>query len=184
MDALKEVFELFHRNGGFRYAPHAVTYEEHALQAAALAAGDLATSSLVAAALLHDVGHLLSEPNHDLAGMGRHDHHEQLGYEWLSRYFGPAVAEPVRLHVDAKRYLCAIQVDYLDQLSASGLGELAAQGGPMSREEVDAFEVNPFFSEVMWLRRIDDGSRVPGKVVAPLTAYKERLEDCLLPAAA
>ena len=78
--------------------------------------------------MLRDVGHLLVEPNHDMAGLCLNDHHEKVGAHWLARFFGPDVTEPARRHVQGIRYLCAVQKDYVSGLSSSSLVELAARG--------------------------------------------------------
>ena len=84
------------------------------------------------AALLHDVGHLLHDLPDDAPDDGIDDVHEQLGDHWLKKFFVPAVCDPVRLHVDAKRYLCAVEPDYLATLSPPSLHSLRLQGGPFT----------------------------------------------------
>ncbi len=100
-----------------------------------------APDHLVAAALLHDVGHLVSDDNVTLDDDLTDDfHHERVGAQYLARWFGPEVTAPVALHVAAKRYLCAVEPGYLDGLSPSSTRSLALQGGPMSADEVTRFE--------------------------------------------
>lgn len=159
---LKEIEDIFAANGNNRYS-EAVTQREHALQAA-LQAEELGSSSaLITAALLHDIGHMLHKFGPEPAAKGINDRHEDIGAGWLARRFGAAVTEPVRLHVDAKRYLCAVEPDYFGTLSAASVRSLELQGGPMSRDEVDEFESGPHFAAAIALRRWDEGAKISGK---------------------
>jgi gamma-butyrobetaine dioxygenase len=158
-----------------------VTDLDHALQAAQIAADHGASDALVAAALLHDVGHFVVrdalpttvELTHDL-------HHERAGATYLRRWFGSEVTEPVRLHVAAKRYLCATDPGYLGELSASSIRSLRVQGGPMTADEVAAFEAEPHHRAAVELRIWDDLAKIPELPVADFVAYLpllERLRD-------
>src|SRR5665213_2548535 len=122
-----------------RYGLSAVNQLQHALQSAAQAEADGCTPATVLASLLHDVGHMIHELGEDPAGRGIDDVHEELGAAWLARHFTPAVVEPVRLHVAAKRYLCATEADYFGKLSPDSVRSLGLQGGPMSADEIAAF---------------------------------------------
>ncbi|MCA9233946.1 MAG: metal-dependent phosphohydrolase [Planctomycetales bacterium] len=148
--------------GDSLYGGEAVTQLEHGLQAALLAEQAGAPPSQILAALLHDVGHLLHDLPADAPDQGVDDVHEQLGYEWLAKHFGPQVSEPVRLHVAAKRYLCAVEPEYLATLSAPSLQSLQLQGGPFSADEAAAFQRHPFFRESVDLRRWDDQAKAVG----------------------
>src|SRR6516225_717564 len=108
----QELLEIFAGRATLRYGLSAVNQLQHALQAAALAEADGCTPATVLASLLHDVGHMVHQLGEDPAGRGIDDVHEELGGNWLARHFGPDVSEPVRLHVAAKRYLCATEADY------------------------------------------------------------------------
>ena len=123
MTGIEAIAELFAGPGARDYLGEPVTIGEHMRQAGALAEAAGAAAPLVAAALLHDVGHLRSESD---------SRHGDAGARWLSQWFGPAVTEPVRLHVAAKRYLCAIEPGYFGLLSAESVRTLALQGGPMT----------------------------------------------------
>ena len=116
MNGLDELFRLLEEKGGARYGGEQVNQLQHALQCAALAERTKAPDSLVIAALLHDIGHL-SHDDEGLAARGLDARHEDTGAEVLSRFFGPDVTEPVRLHVEAKRYLCTANPRYFDRLS-------------------------------------------------------------------
>src|SRR5215469_8285650 len=120
MDQVERVMELFATRGTAQYGRESVSQTAHALQAATLAEGEGAAPALVAAALLHDVGHLLAKRRDP----GEDDRHEEIGWGFLKATFGPAVAEPVRLHVPAKRYLCAVEPGYFDILSPASVRSL------------------------------------------------------------
>lgn len=161
-DISQQIADLFHLRGGSLYGDEAVTQQEHALQAALLAEQADADDELIAAALLHDIGHLLHDLPADAPDQGVDDCHEELGQRWLADYFGPAVTEPVRLHVAAKRYLCSVEKDYFSALSPTSVQSLELQGGPFSEDERREFETSPFFREAVELRRWDDEAKVVG----------------------
>ena len=168
------IFALFDQLGGARYG-EAVTQLEHALQCAhhARSAGD--PDAMVAAALLHDIGHLLQKQGEDAADRGVDALHERIGAAWLAQGFGPQVAEPVRLHVEAKRYLAAREPGYLESLSSASSQSLELQGGPMSEAEADAFSTAAGFEAAVRLRRYDELGKVEGVTIAPLADYRDLL---------
>jgi gamma-butyrobetaine dioxygenase len=174
-----EIEALFAAHGDESYG-EGVTMREHMLQAAALAEAEGAGDALVIAALLHDVGHFL-QPTDDSFGYHRHD---QSGGDWLARRFPPDVSEPVRLHVAAKRYLCAVEPDYVARLSPASVHTLAHQGGPMSSKETRAFAALPHAEAALLLRRWDDGGKTAGVVVRDLAHYRERIRRLARPSAA
>ena len=175
MKIVEDILRLFERRGASAYHGEAVSQSEHGLQAAELAEKEGAPASLIVAALLHDVGHLLDGQDEDLAQRGIDGHHEEAGSRWLARNFGPEVVEPIRLHVAAKRYLCSVDPAYLDGLSPASRLSLAVQGGPMSDEERNEFESNPYYREAIRLRHWDDTAKVPGLEVPGLEHYRDRL---------
>ena len=166
-----EIARLFAAHGGATYG-EGVTMTEHALQTAAEAEAAGADETLVAAALLHDVGHFV-EPPDDAYG---HHGHGEAGAAYLRRHFGPEVSEPVRLHVAAKRYLCAVEPAYARELSPASTHTLAKQGGPMDAAEAAAFEAEPYRETALALRRFDDAGKVPGRSVPGLDHYRPLLE--------
>jgi phosphonate degradation associated HDIG domain protein len=176
LDAIRGLFD---RRGDSAYGGEAVSQREHALQAAALARRDGAGPALIVAALLHDVGHLLHDLPDDAPDRGVDDDHEARAAGWLARWFGPAVVEPVRRHVDAKRYLCAADPGYLDQLSEPSRVSLRLQGGPMSAEEAEAFRRSPHGADAVALRRWDDAAKEPGLAVPGLEDYIPILAEVL-----
>ncbi len=173
MTDLDELLALYTSPAARRMYDEDVTELEHALQAAALARSDDAPDHLVIAALLHDVGHLVSDDNATLDEELTDDfRHERVGAQYLTRWFGPEVTAPVALHVAAKRYLCAVEVGYLEGLSASSARSLRLQGGPMSDAEVDAFERLAHHEAATLVRRWDDLAKVGGLAVAGLDDYR------------
>ena len=174
-----EILRLFRERGDSEYGGESITQAEHAFQAADLALENGADSTLVVAALLHDIGHLLHNLPDDAPDQGVDDEHEELGGRWLEKRFGPAVTEPVRLHVAAKRYMCASDPEYYNLLSEPSRVSLALQGGPMSAEEVAEFERNPFHEAAVRVRRWDDEAKIVDKVTTPLEGFVEHIERAL-----
>jgi [1-hydroxy-2-(trimethylamino)ethyl]phosphonate dioxygenase len=180
VNIIDRIFTLFQEKGNGAYFGEAVTETEHALQCAHLAEQSGAAPALIAAVLLHDMGHLLHGLPEDLAERGIDGRHEEGGAAWLQRYFGPVVVDPVRLHVAAKRYLCAIEPEYQAGLSEASRRSLLLQGGPMSPEEVSGFEREPWFRSAVAVRRWDDQAKVPGLIVPDLAHYRSYLAAALL----
>ena|SRR5262245_9505675 len=179
MNVIDRLIALFRDRGTGAYFGESVTETEHALQCAYLAEQSGAGRELIAAALLHDVGHLLHGFGEDVAGRGFDAHHEEVGAEWLRRHFRPVVVDPVRLHVDAKRYLCAVEPEYADGLSPASRTSLRLQGGPMAEVEVRGFESEPHFRAAIAVRRWDDAAKVPGLPVPDLEHYRAVLETVM-----
>lgn len=171
MDGLAQIEKLFRERGDSAYLGERVSQLEHALQAAHAAEQGGAAPPLIAAALLHDVGHLLHALGEHAADRGIDDRHEELGHRWLARHFPTEVSEPVRLHVAAKRYLCAAEPDYCDRLSPASQQSLRMQGGPFSPDEAEAFCASPHAEAAVALRRWDDEAKVPGLLTPPLEHY-------------
>ena len=160
---------LFASEGAANYLGEAVTQAAHMLQAAALAEQAGAPPALIAAALLHDVGHFTGTiTGRDLMA-GTDNGHSEQGANWLARWFGAEVTEPVRLHVAAKRYLCAVEPGYFGKLSPASVYTLGVQGGPMEAEEAAEFAARPFAAAACQVRRFDDEAKVPD---APTPAFE------------
>ena len=180
MSVINEIAELFSRRGGEAYFGERVSMAEHGLQAAHFAQACGAAPSLIVASLLHDIGHLVDDVPDDLRDWVSDARHEESGSAWLAKYFGPAVCDPVRLHVPAKRYLCATDPAYFSQLSPASVHTLALQGGPMSHAEVAAFEQEPFFRDAVLLRKWDDQGKVAGLVTPSLESFMSLIEPLLV----
>ena len=158
-----------------------VTQLEHALQCAALAQQNDASPTLITSALLHDLGHfILDEHNADTAFLAMDLNHEEIGAEYLAPFFPEAVTTPIRLHVPAKRYLCATDASYHDGLSEASKRSLKVQGGIMSDEEREAFEQIPHFRDALTLRQWDDLAKVKGLETAALETYRDTVQQCLI----
>lgn len=155
-----EIIRLFRERGERMYGED-VTQTQHALQTAAAARHDNAPDHLVVAALLHDVGHVISDLPEDAAEHDIDDIHEMKGADWLANYFPAKVVEPIRLHVAAKRYLCEAEPGYFEKLSQASRLSLSVQGGPMSAAEARAFEKHPHFADGIQLRRYDEQGKNP-----------------------
>jgi phosphonate degradation associated HDIG domain protein len=176
---LAEIEALLTLRGQGAYGLHDVTQREHALQAAWLAEQEGAGDALVAAALLHDLGHLLHDLGENPAAEGVDDRHEELGEAWLAAHFGPEVTGPVRLHVAAKRYLCAVEPGYVAKLAPDSVLSLALQGGPMSPGEVLAFAALPQHAAAIRLRRWDDQAKVRDLATPPVAHFLPAVARCL-----
>ncbi|MFO1085321.1 MAG: phosphodiesterase [Reyranellaceae bacterium] len=174
----QELLEIFAGRATRRYGLSEINQLQHALQAAALAEADGAPPATVLASLLHDVGHMIHELGEDPASRGVDDIHEELGARWLAERFGPEVSEPVRLHVAAKRYLCAAEPDYFGKLSSDSVRSLALQGGPMSAEEAEAFQRHPQFAEAVRLRRYDEAAKDPRARTADFDHFLRHVPAC------
>jgi predicted HD phosphohydrolase len=133
-----QIIRVFEENGGSAYFGEPVSQLEHALEAAYFADRENAVPWLITAALLHDIGHLLHEMPENVADLGIDARHEDLGHAWLAQYFGPEVTTPVRLHVAAKRYLCATDSEYLKLLSPASVQSLRLQGGAFTQAEANS----------------------------------------------
>jgi phosphonate degradation associated HDIG domain protein len=179
MDIIDDIFSLFAKYGDRGYGED-VNQREHALQAAHFAGEAGEPDTLIAAALLHDVGQFLNEAGELAEREGRDARHEMGGAELLSRYFPESVVDPIRLHVAAKRYLCAIDPAYHDALSAASQLSLRLQGGPFTPPQADAFTRLPHAAEAIRLRRYDDLGKQRDFAVQGLEDYRPLLERVLL----
>jgi phosphonate degradation associated HDIG domain protein len=179
VDIVERIGGLFGRHGHVAYEGarrEAVSALEHALQCAQLAEWAHADETLVAAAFLHDVGHFLAAEA--IARNDRvDDRHEELAVPFLGAHFQAAVTEPVRLHVQAKRFLVRVDEQYARSLSPASVHSLALQGGPMRDDEIDRFEELPFARDAVLLRRWDDLAKEPGRRTPSIEWYLALLED-------
>jgi gamma-butyrobetaine dioxygenase len=181
---IDELGLLFAQEGARDYFGEPVTQAEHMLQAAALARSAGADEALVAAALLHDVGHF--PLRHGIGALGgaelmagTDNRHSETGADWLSRWFPAEVTEPVRLHVPAKRYLCTVEPGYFAELSEASVYTLSVQGGPMSQEQCAEFAAGPYASQAVALRRWDEAAKDPAAQVPGFEHYRPLLAGLL-----
>jgi phosphonate degradation associated HDIG domain protein len=180
MDPIAHIIELVDAHGANQYGDEPVTQRAHALQCAALAEAAGASPAVIAGALLHDLGHLLDKH----AELGRRQpidrQHEQIGAGWVARWFQPAVAEIVRLHVPAKRWLCGTDPGYFGTLSPASVRSLGLQGGPFTADEAAAFHRLPDAADAIAVRRWDDLAKQPDRITPPLEHFIPSLRACLL----
>ena len=170
------IAELFETGGGQEYLGEPVTQAEHMLQGAALAEHCGQADEVIAAALLHDIGHLVDPDDRFSMDDTKDRHHEDAGARVLEPFFPPVVVECIRHHVAAKRYLCATNPRYADRLSEASVHSLKLQGGPMSEAEVEAFQQNPFLREIIQIRHLDDAGKQVGMEIPTLEHYLPLLQ--------
>ena len=172
---IPEIVELLGSRATTWYGQEAVSQLEHALQCAHLAERANEAPETVVAALLHDLGHMLSAERAPVADQdalpAKDDLHQFVALPFLRSLFPDAVLEPIKLHVDAKRYLCAVDAGYWADLSPASKHSLELQGGRYDDAQVRGFEDLTFYAEAVRLRRYDDLAKVPGQVTPPLAHY-------------
>lgn len=176
----KTIINLFESRGQSQYGSEAVSQLEHALQAALLAEQQGAPPHLIAAALLHDVGHLIHDLPEDAPDRGIDDAHELLAAQYLAKLVHHSVIAPIRLHVESKRYLCATKAGYFEMLSQPSIASLELQGGPMSNDELSRFEAHPAFEDAIKLRHWDDEAKVAGLPTPDLNHFIPVLEQVVI----
>ena len=158
--------------GGRAYEGEGVSQLEHALQSAQHAERAGAPAELVCAALLHDIGHLLNDRGETPTLRGVDDRHQYAALPFLRSLFPEAVLAPIRLHVDAKRYLCATRAGYHEKLSEDSKRSLVLQGGIYSAGEAEQFIRQPYASEAVKVRLWDDAAKVAGAATPDLAHFE------------
>ncbi len=176
--SLDEIFQAFADRGDEAYGED-VSQLDHALQCAWLAQEEGAGEPLIAAALLHDYGHLFEVRGDAAERDGEDARHEVYGARALGRWFGPEVTGPVALHVAAKRYLCSAEPGYEGALSPASILSLALQGGRFTTAQCRRFERGRFAADAIRLRRWDDHGKVPGRAAPDLDSYRSLLDRLL-----
>lgn len=176
---VQKIISLFKEKGHSLYGGEAVTQMEHALQAATFAKRNNASDALITACLLHDIGHLLHELPDDAPDHGVDDLHEELAALFLNKYFVQEVVEPVKLHVQAKRYLCFVDPNYYNTLSEPSRQSLALQGGIMNEDEATDFEKFQNYKEAVLLRTWDDLAKDPAMQTDPIETFAPHIANTL-----
>jgi phosphonate degradation associated HDIG domain protein len=175
---LAEALDIFLEQGMRPYT-EVVSQLEHALQCAWLAEKESGDGDLIAAAFLHDIGHMMQKHGQGAADRGIDDKHEDIARGWAARHFNARVAQAVGLHVDAKRYLCAVRPDYFGTLSPASVKSLELQGGPMDVFEVREFEAQPHYEDAVKVREWDDRAKTAGLETPGIDHFRPYLEAAL-----
>ncbi len=181
LTSLEQIERLYAERGGLGYG-EGVTQAEHAVQCASLAQAQGAAPSLVAAALLHDIGHLF-EDEAEVVGADTDHRHEIAGARALGLLFDEAVRRPIALHVAAKRYLCFKEPHYFEALTPASRASLTLQGGPFDAAQAQAFERLPYWREAVDLRRLDDMGKREDLASRPFADFAPLLRSLAIPSA-
>ncbi len=168
---LTEIFDILSNKGYEQYGGEAVTQLEHALQCAMLAEKAQASKELIIACLFHDLGHLIHNLGGNIADKGIDDRHEYRAISVLSSLFSPAVTEPICLHVEAKRYLCAVEPNYYNSLSPASKHSLKLQGDVFTPTEAKDFIKKPYAQDAIQLRRWDEQAKIPNLLTPSLSDF-------------
>ena len=178
MNIIDQIISSYSNNKSL-YIGEKVTITEHMIQTAMLAEKNNCSSNLVCSSLLHDYGHFILEDPDNLATKGKDGRHEDVGYEFLKRYFIKNVVEPIKYHVKAKKYLARDKKYYLTLSEASKVS-LKLQGGTFNNNEAKVFEKNEFFKNAIKLRKFDESAKKIGLKIKSINEYKNLLISKLI----
>ena len=178
MDIINQIISNYLNNKSL-YIGEKVTISEHMIQTAMLAEKKNCSSNLVCSSLLHDYGHFILEKPDDLIAENKDGRHEDVGYEFLQKYFIQDILGPIKYHVKAKRYL-AREEKYYRLLSEASKISLKLQGGVMNNEEAKKFESNKFFENSIKLRKFDEIAKKSGLIIKSIKEYKNLLTSKLI----
>ena len=173
-----EIVMLLNTKANNRYGLSDVTQKQHALQCALLAEEANETPEMIAAALLHDIGHMLHDLGEDFADKKIDDDHENIGMAYLKDRVSSKVYQPIALHVQAKRYLCAAEPEYFQKLSEDSVKSLELQGGKMNPKEMEKFQKKLYWKEALRLRKYDDRSKNPKLTTPEPEHFVQYLNQC------
>jgi phosphonate degradation associated HDIG domain protein len=176
---IEDIVQLYKTRGAAAYGGEQVTQLEHALQCARLAEEADCPRELVISCMLHDIGHLLARRLGEAAAADD-DVHQHMAVPILRDLFSPRVIDPIRLHVDAKRYLCYSEPGYFDALSAASKRSLALQGGPFETEDAHRFLRHAHAEDAVLLRRFDDLAKDPERAAPSLSHYAALMRACAM----
>ena len=177
LNIVNHIEDIFNRRGAESYLGEDVTMAQHMLQAAQCAEESGADESLIVAALLHDIGHYKNEIPETALAKGINNYHEEAGANFLEDYFPVSVIEPIRQHVSAKRYLCAVKSNYFQSLSVASVHTLNLQGGPMNENEIKEFEKNAYLDDCVKLRYCDEGAKDPERIHPQFSYFRALVES-------
>lgn len=172
-DFVGELQAIFTTRGAWEYLGEEVSIAEHMIQSAMRAEESSSSDRLIVAALLHDISHLVQTQS-DAVDWDRD--HDVVGAACLAPHFGPAVVQPVRLHVQDKRYLCLVEPGYRERLSPASVHTLSLQGGVMSTQEAKTFESNSHHRGAVQIRRWDDSGKREGIPIRSFPHFRATIE--------
>jgi len=178
MDIIEKIIANFKNNKSL-YIGEKVTIAEHMIQSAMMAEKSKSKNNLICSCLLHDYGHFILEDPDELVLKNQDGKHEDVGYEYLKKFFKKEVVEPIKNHVLAKRYLTRNK-KYYNQLSEASIVSLRLQGGLLNEKEAESFEKKEFFNESIKLRKFDEAAKKVGVKIKDITEYKSLLKVFLI----
>ena len=178
MNIIDQIISSYSNNKSL-YIGEKVTITEHMIQTAMLAEKNNCSSSLICSSLLHDYGHFILENPDDLVGKRKDGRHEDVGYEFLKKYFVKNVVEPIKYHVKAKKYL-ARDAKYYRILSEASKVSLQLQGGIMDYKEAKEFQGSEFFEDSIKLRKFDEEAKKADLKIKSINEYKNLLSSKLI----
>ena len=178
MNILNKIISNF-KNNKRLYIGEKVTMSEHMIQTAMIAEENNSSKSLICACLLHDYGHFIVDDPDLLVSKELDGKHEEIGFDFLKKYFLPEVTEPIKLHVLAKRYLCRNK-SYYEHLSEASKVSLDLQGGVMNDDEAKKFSLLKYFKEAVKVREYDDDGKVPDIKMKKIDDYQELISSQLI----
>ena len=178
MNIIDKIIANFINNKSL-YIGEKVTISEHMIQSAMIAEKAKSSSSLVCACLLHDYGHFILEDPDELVRKKLDGKHEDIGYEYLKKFFKEDIVKPIKYHFLAKRYL-ARNKKYFNSLSDASKISLKLQGGMLNAKESKEFEKKDFFKHSIKLRKFDEVAKKTNIQIKSIVDYKELLNSQLI----
>ncbi len=178
MQIVDKIINKYQSNGG-QYLGEKVTMTEHMIQTAMIAEQNHSSESLICACLLHDYGHFIIKDPDQLVSISKDGKHENIAYNFLKNYFKLEVVEPIKLHVQAKRYLCRNQT-YWNILSEASKVSLKLQGGVMNDNEAQKFISLKFHDDAILLRKYDDEGKIPNIKIKKIEDYRDLINSQLI----
>ena len=178
MNIVDEIINKYKTNNSL-YIGEKITISNHMIQTAMLAEKDNSPKSLVCSCLLHDYGHFIIENPDLLVSKLLDGKHEYLAFKFLNKYFKPNIVEPIKLHVQAKRYLCRNK-SYWSSLSEASKVSLKLQGGVMKDKEAKKFISLKFHEDAILLRKYDDDGKIPNIKMKTIEDYRNLINSQLI----
>ena len=178
MHIVDEIINKYQNNISL-YIGEKVTMTEHMIQTAMVAEENHSAEPLVCACLLHDYGHFIIKDPDQLVLKSQDGKHENIAFNFLKNYFKPEVVEPIKLHVQAKRYLCRNQ-SYWNILSEASKVSLKLQGGIMDDDEAKKFISLKFHDDAILLRKYDDEGKIPNIKMKKIEDYRNLINSQLI----